>query len=295
MKKALVIMMLVVAAPLYAVTGTADVATAGEATVTIPTEIVALGLSVECSDGQIDTVVIDSFFDVFMDAAHDQEAGAGYVYQTGTAIADKDAVGEIGLPSASFAISAGGLDDTGSETPPATVTIVLTSDAGATVKITSNGLRGGMVDAAGAEVALDELNFVIAPPSANFDSGHADYAEYLAAGSPACWEAKYQCYGDATGSEEGIVKTGIYSVSYADLTILVNNWQGTTGDTMAAGDYPADVCADFTRSEEGIVKTGIYRISYADLTILVNNWQGTTGDGMGAGDTGHPLICGGGL
>ncbi|MBN1457158.1 MAG: hypothetical protein JW912_04835, partial [Sedimentisphaerales bacterium] len=50
-------------------------------------------------------------------------------------------------------------------------------------------------------------------PTECFDNTHADYAEWLNAGSPQCWCYKFQCYGDSDGAEEGDVKKGYYWVS----------------------------------------------------------------------------------
>jgi hypothetical protein len=293
MKKALVIMMLVIAAPLYAVTGEAVDNADGTCTITIPgANAVAFALTVD-SSAAITNVAIDSFFDVYMDSAYTQEAGTGYVYQTGTPIADPAGPGEVGL-SDLFTISAGGLDDTGSEVPPADIVITLTGPDGTTGTVDTNALRGGMVDATGTEVVLDAaIPFSISVNSECFDSEHPDYAEWVAAGRPECWCYLYQCHGDADGAQEGDVKKGYFYVSYADIGILSANWKGTSGDTTASGDYPADVCADFDRSEEGDIKKGYFRVSYADIGILSANWKGTSGDTTASGDDPYAHTCGG--
>ena len=53
----------------------------------------------------------------------------------------------------------------------------------------------------------------------------------------------YTCTGDAVfdicadfdRAEQGTIKTGIYRVSFADLTILLNNWQDDTNVTGECG------------------------------------------------------------
>jgi len=107
MKKVLVILVaLAMAAPLYADTITFSAgAGAGEIEYVATGAIapVAMGLDVD-ADGTITDVAVDSFFDIFMDAAHDMEETIGYVYGDGTAIADQVAVGELVLPLSSFCI-----------------------------------------------------------------------------------------------------------------------------------------------------------------------------------------------
>jgi len=299
-------MMLVMAAPLYAVVITADtLSVAGEATITWDSSgdgegVVAMGIDVDAT-AAIDGYAIDSFFDVFMDAAHDMEVTLpdSYNYGDGTPIADQDAAGEAAL-SANFAISMGILGEvtpTGAQTSG---TIVLTCAAGADVTISENALRGGVVGESGADLALTgDLEFTIDAdgPVDCFDAAHPDYTEWVNAGKPDCWCQKYQCMGDANDAEEGDSKKGYYWVSFTDIGVLTSNWQ-VLGDTAAKGDYPVDQCADFGRDEEGDSKKGYYRVSFSDIGILTTNWQSGTADTGTLGDLPWPVYptagnCGG--
>lgn len=121
-----------------------------EVTISFDAPIVGLGLDVDCDgDVEVTDVAFDNpFINVFMDYAYD--VGETYEIGDGHPIALQDAAGPASLPSASFAISAGGLEDEeGLE--PAAGTIVLTiSGTAGTITITENALRGGVVDYDGA-------------------------------------------------------------------------------------------------------------------------------------------------
>ncbi len=161
--------------------------------------------------------------------------------------------------------------------------------------------RGGVVMEGGGDpcsVILAgeyELFFEVVEPEC-LGSGHAAYAEWLAAGSPKCWCNTYHCYGDGDGAEEGSVRGGYYWVSYTDLSLIAANWQLDSGETAAAGDYPTSangICADYARNEEGSVRGGYYRISYSDLSVVAANWQASTTDTSASGDDPYPHNCGG--
>jgi hypothetical protein len=111
--------------------------------------VVGMALDVDC-DGtlQVTAISMPAFFDVFMDYAYEQ--GASYVYGEGTAAATQDAAGVATLPSASFTISAGGLEDDGADTVPASGVITLTVSGEGTLTVSENTLRGGVVDYDGA-------------------------------------------------------------------------------------------------------------------------------------------------
>jgi len=305
MKKALVILVvLAMAAPLYADTitlsagvdpGTIEYAATGAIAP------VAMALDVD-ADGTITDVAVDSFFDIFMDAAHDEEVAVpdSYVYGAGTPIANQDTVGEAVLPLAEFCISMGGLGGEAEPLDPAPMSGVITLTAGTATQatITANALRGGIVGTDGVEMTVTGLPLVVEFVTECFDSGHADYQEWLDAGSPECWCNKYHCYGDVDGLDEGSVKKGYYWVSYADLAAVTGSWKDAAGDTNISGDYPTApgaICADVDRTEEGSVKKGYYRVSYGDLSLVTGNWKDTTGDTTAKGDDPYAHTCGGEL
>ena len=275
-------MMLVMAAPLYAVVITTDLSVLGQATLTWDSSgdgegVVAMGINVD-SPAVIDAVAVDSFFDVFMDAAHDEEAGDGYVYGEGTPIADQTAAGEVAL-SANFAISMGILGD---PTPIAAQTsgmIVLTCAAGAVdVTISENDLRGGIVGESGADLPLTgDLIFTIlpdVPPTCITAADGVLYTQWVEAGEPECWCYPTQCYGDADGKSVGSLFAGYTHVNTDDLNILSAGWLikdvpkgiGILGITGPNGDPAA--CADFDRNKVGSLFAGYTRVNTNDLDIM---------------------------
>jgi len=259
---------------------------------------VAMALNVD-ADGTITAVAVDSFFDIYMDAAHDMELAepGSYNYGEGTPIANQDTVGEAVLPLSSFCISMGGLGGEVEPIDPAPMTgdIMLISGTATSVTITENALRGGVVGTDGEPMIVTGLPLTVEPIEPEcFDSSHPHYAEWLDAGKPECWCYKYQCHGDADGLELGGPKTGYFWVYYSDITMLSANWQ-VFGDSAAKGDYPAGdgICADFDRREIGNSKDGYFRVEYADLTILAANWMDTSTDTVRRGDDPYPHNCGG--
>lgn len=148
MKKILALV-LVMAVSTMAVTFTGVDNGNGTVTISYDAPIVGMALDVDCTGGSATAVTLPAFFDVFMDYAYAQ--GSSYVYMSGNAIANQDAAGVATLPSASFCISAGGLEDNAGDVVPATGSITIAVDA-ATTKVTigANTLRGGVVDYNGA-------------------------------------------------------------------------------------------------------------------------------------------------
>lgn len=153
MKKILALV-LVMAVASFAVTFTGTDNEDGTVTISYDAPIVGMALNV---DGvSISDVALPAFFDVYMDYAYEQ--GVSYVYGAGTAIALQGEAGTATLPSDSFCISAGGLEDYREEgepadTVPAAGDIVLTiagyaelADGTYTITIDENTLRGGIVD-----------------------------------------------------------------------------------------------------------------------------------------------------
>jgi hypothetical protein len=206
------------AAPVLAgsVAVTVDDSTAGQAVITLTGDagIVGIGLEVSCTAGAIDDLAVDSFFDIFIDLAHDEVAGDGYAYGEGSeaganAAAEVAVAGKKDLPAAEFAICAGGLEDSETDTAPTTATVTLISAAGATGTVDINIPRGGIVDADGAMTVTGlPANFTIQP------SG------------PACWN--HPCFTSGDANNDGFI-------TFLDLQAVIDAW----------GGY--DECADFNK------------------------------------------------
>ncbi|MBN2210973.1 MAG: hypothetical protein JW709_06215, partial [Sedimentisphaerales bacterium] len=135
---------------------------------------VGFALAVVCSAGQIDDVEfpVDSFFDVYIDLAYDMETATpgSYTYGAGTAadaVADPAGPGVIALPATDFVLSFAGLGGTSAPPtdPPLTGSITITSDAGATVDVDVDTLRGGVVNKGGVMnvIGLPTTGIVIPP------------------------------------------------------------------------------------------------------------------------------------
>lgn len=171
MKKVLLVL-LAMAAPVFAsVTFTATDNNDGTCTIsytaTAGDEPVGMGLVVDCTSGQIDAIAsISSFFDIFLDFAHDD---GSYTYGEGSsnknnAAAKVGSAGVQAMPSSNFVISIGGLG--GAALPltaaPSSGSIVLNSAApGAEGTISADSLRGGVVDKAGTVTTNLPISFTI--------------------------------------------------------------------------------------------------------------------------------------
>ena len=265
MKKILVsLMVLALCVPAMAavtITDTGDTDT-GEATIQLSaTEgIVGIGLKV---DGDVVTgFAVDSFFDVFIDSAY--TAGSGY----GTVpTALQSGPGELALPSGSFSISVGGLDDdgigAGTEEAPLVALITLTGTPGESVEITEDTLRGGIVGYNGAQTISGlPLTVTFAAASECVKADAPFYAEWVGAGKnwdkPDCWCYEYNCRGDADG-----VKIGLFRINSTDL--------GLFADAYNKGDLkmdPVRICSDFDH-----IKVGLFRVNSADLGIFATNYN----------------------
>jgi hypothetical protein len=284
------------AAPLYAAATVSAVDNEdGTCTITIDASSeaaypVGIALDVDVAGGiLIDDVAVDSFFDIYMDAAHDMEEGTpgSYGYGDGTPIAKQDEVGEttLAVDGDEFCISMGGL---GGETAitasaPAISTITLTSDEDCTGTVCLNALRGGIVGTDGVAVAsnLDSacIPFAITNPGdcmtvLGVDVSHPDvYAMFLKAGSPEAWCREFQCKGDADGDFEGKDKDGKRVwVGLPDLNLLSPCWQKVDTDPV----FIANDCmvAEFDRDFEGKDKDGKrVWVGLPDLNILSEAWQ----------------------
>ena len=275
MRKALVILVaLAFAAPLYADVDFGPAVNNLDGTCTIPWSsndlpIVAMGLDVDVLVGpdEIGGVAVDSFFDIFMDAAYDLEPTPGYNYGDGTPIADQDAAGEIALPSANFCISMGGLGGAAAplNDPCTSGTITLTADGTKTASGTldENSLRGGVIDEDGNQVTTNlPIPFTITDlPSDCVKSDAPFYDEWVGITSggywskPDCWCYKRNCRGDADG-----IKPTLYRVTTDDLAILVASFSKADKKLTQV-----TICADFDH-----IKPTLYRVTTDDLAILVN-------------------------
>ena len=221
--------------------------------------IVGIGLKV---DGDVITgFAVDSFFDVFIDSAYTTGSGYGTVP---TAL--QSGPGELALPSGSFSISVGGLDDdgigAGTEEAPLTVTITLTGIPGESVTITEDTLRGGIVGYDGAMTISGLPLTVTYPPSECVKDTAPFYADWVGAGKswdkPDCWCYEYNCRGDADG-----VKIGLFRINSTDL--------GLFADAYNKGDLkmdPVRICSDFDH-----IKVGLFRVNSADLGIFAANYN----------------------
>jgi len=145
----------------------------GDGTVTISYDapIVGMALDVDSATVSVTGVTLDSFFDVFMDYAYVQ--GASYVYMAGDSIATQDAAGVATLPSSSFCISAGGLQDNESDVPAAgSFTLAVTGIGDITIG--ANSLRGGVVDYDGAMTTNLPITVNVAGVTPTVCKGDAD-------------------------------------------------------------------------------------------------------------------------
>ena len=283
MKKILVsLLVLALCAPAMAATVGA-VTSPGQAVITVTAEngvfnIVGMGLDVDIVSGTVDGCTVDTAtFNIFPDAAHDLEIATpgSYTYGAGTPIALQDGPGET-TTAASFAVSVGALN--GAAIPGATgsasVQLTITAAAGATVDISENALRGGIVltDGNGEDITSGTAGVVtvVIPaggPLPCYDrltaTEQTEWNEYITAGrtaaelEPWCWQ--FQCYGDASNTTETLSKYRVYN---ADLTLLLANWK-----LKAATANPA---ADFDHKDETLSK---YKVYNGDLTILLANWK----------------------
>jgi hypothetical protein len=293
MKKALVILVvLAMAAPLYA--DTITFSSPGDNTInyvaTGSIAPVAMGLDVDADvDIVVDGVAVDSFFDIFMDAAHDLEETTGYGYGDGTPIADQDAVGELELPLSVFCISMGGLggETAVTATAPMSGVITLTPSADGTATIEANALRGGVVGTDGVEMTVTgfPLTVVLTAPVTECltvaNSGQVLYDYWTSVGKPECFCYPRQCHGDANGTKTGSAFLGYQYVGTPDLDVLAaawlvkepkvgKTWPGIATITGPLGD--PGICADFARNRTGSAFLGYQHVSVPDLDAMSPHW-----------------------
>jgi len=260
MKKLLVVLVLACVAPAMAANVTVSSPADGQILLTADAGIVGVGLTVD--GGSIDAVAVDSFFDVFIDSAF--TAGAGYEIGDGIPTALQSGPGELALPSSSFSISVGGLDDdgieAGTEEAPLTATFTLTPTAGTTsVTIDEDTLRGGIVGYDGAMV-ITGLPLVVNFGAAEecIKTGTALYTKWEAAGKPLCWCYAKNCKGDADGFAQF---SGAVAVYTDDLAIFVGAFGKPTASLPANGQ-----CANFDRAAQF---SGAVPVYTDDLNIFI--------------------------
>ncbi|MCF7957586.1 MAG: hypothetical protein K9M57_03965 [Phycisphaerae bacterium] len=209
---------------------------------------VGVGLDVAV-DAELDltaAVMVDSFFDIFIDEAYDMETATPGSYTYGAGVGPVCLVAAPGATtvaaamadSRTFAICAGGLGGaTGTPATPPTGEVILaklSGAPGATATVTANAIRGGaVVFKSGAEVTVNGLPLAITIPAST---------------DPLCWS--YPCHSKGDVNGDGVL-------TYADdVQPLINAW-----------GVSYDPCVDF--NHDGVLTyTG-------DVQVLIENW-GTT-------------------
>jgi hypothetical protein len=102
-----------------------------------------------------------------------------------------------------------------------------------------------------------------------FPSSDPNYSNWSSIGKPICWCYARQCYGNASGTQEGKVPNTVW-VGTNDLNILVAAWNKTPAQIAAAPE--PNGCAEFSRAPEG-KSPNIVAVGSNDLNILVSNWN----------------------
>jgi len=257
MKKLLSLLLVcALSAPLFAGAVTLTAVDNQDGTCTINMEItdgsvVGIALDVAVNAGaDLTAVAVDSFFDIFIDAAYDMETATpgSYAYGAGQPVCLVDGPGATDIATAmagsrTFAVCAGGLG--GASLPlaaapaaPTTVALLtLTGDDGAAGTIDLNAIRGGIVcaDATAATVTGVPLAWTIT------------------AGTTDCWDCAGQALGDSSGDG---------AVNFIDLGQMKAAFFTSTGAPLY------NKCADFNRDGS---------VNFIDLGILKANFFTTVG------------------
>jgi hypothetical protein len=163
--------------------------------------------------------------------------------------------------------------------------IILKSAAGATVDLSEDTLRGGVVGYAGAmTIANLPTGIVIAAEGgACRDKFTGDslalYDRYVTAGKDPSltWCNQYHCYGDSDDAEETVLFVGTYRIYQADLTAVTGSWKKTP-------ETGADPKADYDHVEETVLFVGNYSVYQGDLNKVITNWKKTTAQLQALGD-----------
>jgi hypothetical protein len=157
-------------------------------------------------------------------------------------------------------------DDPDHNTPPASsgdlFLIELSQDA--TVTITENGQRGGVIDEDNVDIDpnLPAGTVIDCPAGECMGVAHPNYAVWQSVGMPNCWCYPRQGRGDVDGLQE----YGAYWVMFNDLALFTGNF----GITGVAGE--PNICADLCHDEE----YGAYRVMFNDLAIFTKYFGATT-------------------
>ena len=243
---------------------------------TTGSSIAGIALDVTAVNAITGCAVGNSFFDVLIDLAYDEETGGnGYTYGEGSnPVADPVAAGQLSLPQTSFCISMAGLGGTVNPlaTAPTSGTLAVMSDdgTGSSGTITANVIRGGAVDNAGNAMTIAglPLAFSIAdtggPPC--FTMGWTDsdgdvitdaamVTRYngLTQAEKDCWCSP--CFGSGDGNMDCAISSGDFDMVVNLLTgVFLSPYAGN-----ACGDYNYDgalTSGDF--SEVVDLLTGVF-------------------------------------
>ena len=174
------------------------------------------------ADTDISAATVDSFFDVFMDAAYMDPAN--YVLGAGTPIADQDAAGELALPLSSFCLSVGNLEGVATANE-----IVLSAPTGTTGTLDINTLRGGIVNTDGVSMTTNlpiDLVFIhgdcFVDPNGDGKISAADLAYITAFLSPAYADTDPPYTADPIPEGAGLMDANQDGrISAADLAFIV--------------------------------------------------------------------------
>lgn len=229
--------------------------------------IVGLGLDIVVTGANVTAVTISpATFNIYPDAAYTLETTTpgSYTYGAGSPVALIAGPGKDDLPLASFCISAGMLN--GSGTPGADGAAVVTIDVetdlasgSCTVAVTENAARGGIVLTTGAgEDITSQTGDTITngTPAECIKSGTALYTTWDSVGKPDCWCYAKQCRGDGDGAVQGPFWVGL-----DDLTGFLAAYNQFV---LPAGG----ICYDNDRAIQGP-----FRVSLDDLTIFLTYYN----------------------
>jgi hypothetical protein len=140
------------------------------------------------------------------------------------------------------------------------------TDTLATLSVDTAG-RGGII-------AQDGTAFTVNYPAPVtvvglcYPAGKADYAQWVAVGSPTCWCYTRQCRGDADNATQNPSGKAAYWVYTNDLAVLSAGWAKT-------GIVASWICADFAHDSQNPSGKAAYRVYTNDLTRLSANWAKT--------------------
>ena len=282
----LVLLTLALAAPLYAgtITFTATDNQDGTCTISYSTTDavpVAMALNVDVDGGLITDIAVDSFFDIYIDAAYD--LGGTYTYGASTPIAEQDVAGKANLPLAAFCISMVGLGGEAEplEVAPSSGSIILVfSGPNCTGTISANTLRTGQGGTGVIDVNGDAMTTNLPLAFTNIEEeycylghGQTDEQEWIERGRPACWCYPRQCYGDVDNVEEIVEPFDQYWVWNLDVGVLVAGYGQKYNGDPATQPW---ICADFDHLEEFVEPFDYFRVFNDDVTIFVT-WYGQYG------------------